>query len=40
MTQLNYTIKQEYIQNLINTEVENDMARTIIAKIFNELIEK
>ena len=40
MTQLNYTIKQEYIQNLINTEVENDMERTITAKIFNELIEK
>lgn len=40
MTQLHFTINTEDIQNLINAEVKNDMARTILTKVFNELMEK
>ena len=40
MTQLYFTLNMEYIQNLINTEVRNDMAKTILTKVFNELMEK
>ncbi|MDU5326675.1 transposase [Campylobacter ureolyticus] len=40
MTQLYFTLNMEYIQNLINTEVRNDMAKTILTKAFNELMEK
>ncbi len=35
MTQLHSTLNTEDIQNLINTEVKNDMARTILTKVFN-----
>ena len=40
MTQLHFTLNIEDIQNLINKEVKNDMARTILTKVFNELMEK
>lgn len=40
MTQLHFTINQEEIQNLIDSEVKNDIARTILTKVFNELMEK
>lgn len=40
MTQLHFTLNIEDIQNLINTEVNNNMARTILTKVFNELMEK
>lgn len=40
MTQLHFTINLEDIQNLINTEVKNDMAKNILTKAFNELMEK
>lgn len=40
MTQLHFTNTQEDIQNLIKSEVENDLARTILTKVFNELMEK
>src|SRR5690625_2570947 len=40
MTQLHFTINHEDIQNLINSEVKNDMAKTILTKVFNELMEK
>ena len=40
MTQLHFTLNIEYIQNLINAEVKNDMAKTILTKVFNELMEK
>lgn len=33
MTQLHFTFNIEDIQNLINTEVQNDMARTHIFQI-------
>lgn len=39
MTQLHFTLNTEDIQNLINTEVKNDMAKTILTKVFNELME-
>lgn len=39
MTQLHFTLNIEDIKKLINAEVKNDMARTIIAKVFNELME-
>lgn len=40
MTQLHFTLNIEDIQNLINNEVKNDMTRTILTKVFNELMEK
>lgn len=40
MTQLHFTLNTEDIQNLINTEVKNDIARNILTKVFNELMEK
>ena len=36
MTQLYFTLNMEYIQNLINTEVRNDMAKTILTKVFKK----
>lgn len=38
MTQLHFTLNIKDIQNLINTEVKNDI--TILTKVFNELMEK
>lgn len=35
MTQLHFTLNTEDIQNLINAEVKNDMARNILTKVFN-----
>ena len=40
MTQLHFTLNIEDIQSIINTEVKNDMARAILTKVFNELMEK
>ncbi len=40
MTQLHFTINQEEIQNLINKSVDNEIARSILTKVFNELMEK
>ena len=40
MTQLHFTLSIEDIQNLINAKVKNDMAKTILTKVFNELMEK
>lgn len=40
MTQLHFTINIEDIQNLINAEVKNNLARNILTKVFNELMEK
>ena len=40
MTQLHLTINQEEIQNLINESVNNEIAKSILTKVFNELMEK
>lgn len=40
MTQLHFILNVENIQNLINAEVKNDITRTILTKIFNEIMEK
>ena len=40
MTQLNFTINQEEIQNLINEYIYNKIAKSILTKVFNELMEK
>ena len=40
MTQLHFTLNTEDIQNLINTEVKSDIAKNILTKVFNELMEK
>ena len=40
MTQLHFTLNTEDIQNIINAEVNNDVAKTILTKVFNELMEK
>ncbi len=40
MTQLHFTLNIEDIQNLINSEVKNDIAKKILTKVFNELMEK
>lgn len=40
MTQLHFTLNIEDIQNLINAEVKNDMAKIILTKVFNEIMEK
>lgn len=40
MTQLHFTLNIEDIHNLINSEVKNDIARNILTKVFNELMEK
>ena len=40
MTQLHFTINQEEIQNLINESVDNEIAKSILTKVFNELMEK
>lgn len=40
MTQLNFTINQEDIQNLINESVDKNIAKSILTKIYNELMEK
>ena len=40
MTQLHFTINQEEIQNLINESVDNKLAKSILTKVFNELMEK
>ena len=40
MTQLHFTINQEEIQNLINDSVDNKIAKSILTKVFNELMEK
>lgn len=40
MTQLHFTINQEEIQNLINESVDNKIAKTILTKTFNTLMEK
>ncbi|NVF10779.1 transposase, partial [Anaerococcus sp. AGMB00486] len=40
MTQLHFTINQEEIQNLINESVDDKIAKSILTKVFNELMEK
>ncbi len=40
MTQLHFTINQEEIQNLINKSVDNEIAKSILRKVFNEIMEK
>lgn len=35
MTQLHFKLKIENIQNIINWEVKNDFARTMLTKVFN-----
>ena len=40
MTQLHFTINQEEIQNLINESVDNKIAKSILTRVFNELMEK
>ena len=40
MTQLHFTLNTEDIQNLINTEVKSDIAKNILTKVFNKLMEK
>ncbi len=40
MTQLYFTLNTEDIQNIINAKVKNKMAKTILTKVFNELMEK
>ncbi len=40
MTQLHFTISEEDIQNLINTEVKNEASRSILTNVFNQLMEK
>lgn len=40
MTQVHFTINQEEIQNLINVEVKDDLAKNILTRVFNELMEK
>lgn len=40
MTQLHFTLNTEDIQNLNNAEDKNNMARTILTKLFNKLMEK
>ncbi len=40
MTQLHFTINQEEIQSLINESVDNKIARSILTKVFNHLMEK
>ena len=39
MTQLHFRVNQEEIQNLINESVDNDIAKYILTKAFNELME-
>lgn len=40
MTQLHFTINQEEIQSLINESVDNKISRSILTKVFNQLMEK
>ncbi len=40
MTQIHFTISEEDIQNLINTEVRNETSRSILTNVFNQLMEK
>lgn len=40
MTKLYFTINQEEIQNLINESVDNKIAKSILTRVFNELMEK
>ena len=39
MAQLHFTINQEEIQKLINEYVDNKIAKSILTKVFNELME-
>lgn len=40
MTQLHFTIRSEDIQSLIKESVDNKIARDILTKLFNQLMEK
>ncbi|MDY2918396.1 MAG: transposase, partial [Anaerococcus sp.] len=40
MTQLHFAISSEDIQNLIKESVDNKIARDILTKLFNQLMEK
>ncbi len=40
MNQLHFTLNTEDIQNIINAEVNNDLAKTILTKVFNEFMEE
>lgn len=40
MTQLLFTLNTEDIQNLSNTEVKNEVARNILTRVSNELMER
>lgn len=37
---ITFTLNTEDIQNIINSEVKYDMSRTILTKVFNELMKK
>ena len=39
MTQLHFTLNIEDTQNIINSEVKNDFAGTMLTKVFNDLME-
>lgn len=40
MTQVHFTLNLEEIQNLIDVEVKDNIAKSILTKVFNQLMEK
>ena len=40
MTQVHFTLKQEDIQKLINESVSNDLSKSILTTVFNQLMER
>ena len=40
MTQVHFTLNLEEIQNLIDVEVNNNLSKSILTKVFNQLMEK
>jgi hypothetical protein len=40
MTQINFTLGQDEIQELISNSGANDLAKMMLTKIFNQLMEK
>lgn len=40
MTHLHFTLKTEEIQSLINQSVNDDLSKTILTTVFNQLMEQ
>lgn len=40
MTQVHFTLNLEEIQNLIDVEVNDNLSKSILTKVFNQLMEK